>query len=70
MINYDIFIYFNIRAGISYYLRGFAAWPAPTFKCRYRTACCNSVQKHTASVSFTSFNSFTSAVFGHRSFKQ
>ena len=44
MINYDIFIYFNIRAGISYYLRGFAAWPAPTFKCRYRTACCNSVQ--------------------------
>ena len=29
MINYDIFIYFNIRAGSSYYLRGFAAWPAP-----------------------------------------
>ena len=44
--------------------------PPPTFKCRYRTACCNSVQKHTASVSFTSFTSFTSAVFGHRSFKQ
>jgi hypothetical protein len=29
MINYDIFIYFNIQTGISYYLRGFAAWPAP-----------------------------------------
>ena len=32
--------------------------PPPTFKCRYRTACCNSVQKRTASVSFTAFTFF------------
>ena len=43
MINDDIFIIL-IYELVFHTTPGFAAWPAPTFKCRYLTACCNSVQ--------------------------